>query len=135
MRVHQRRWPSYLMLVSSLFLFNGCHSEVEYSYSVSVRTSAAVNPTLAGFRTTLYADYVLDNASITITKHNWEVISGPGGYTLVDDGLEADITPLAVGNYTLRYRAWYYADHDACCSDVQYQESFLVLTVGMAPAG
>jgi hypothetical protein len=137
MRLSGGRRLSWLCVLASLLLMNGCHYEEDYSidYSISVNTSAAMNPTFAGFTTTLYASYVLDDVTLTITRHEWEVISGPGGYALVDQGLEADFTPLAVGNYTLRYRTWYYTKYDLCCSASEYRESFMVVSVGLAPAG
>jgi hypothetical protein len=126
-----------LGLMSTSFIMSGCHyySDNVDSYQVSVSTTAAPNPSFAGFTSTVSASYSNDNVVLNLTAHDWSVVSSSGAYVLVDHGYTADFTPMIAGDYTLRYRTWYYTNYDYCCYATGYRESYVVVTAFAPPPG
>ena len=118
-----------ISLLVALCTLSGCHYYSSYSYDVHVGTEVGPNPSYAGLTVSLNATYDLDNVSIHITDHEWVVTSADGAYTLVDNGLTGEFTPMVAGNYTIKYRTWYYTEYDYCCYATEYRESVVVLTV------
>ncbi len=117
-------------LVACIFILGGCSYYVSgYNYTITVNTSAAPTPTYTGMATTLSASYATDNVSLYLTAHDWSVVNAAGPYVLQDNGFTAQFTPGIAGQYTIRYRTWYYTNYDYCCYATGYRESYVVVTV------
>jgi hypothetical protein len=126
-----------LGLFPCLMALSGCYyyvSNVPY-YSVNVTTNAAPTPTYTGFQTTLSANYVTENVAVYIVAHEWSMVTAAGPYILEDNGFTGNLTVGVAGQYTLRYRTWYYTNYDYCCSATEYRESYVVITALVPPSG
>jgi hypothetical protein len=123
-------------LLACLLVLSSCHSyHSGYHFSVSVNTEAAPSPTFTGLETNLSASYSTDNVAVYLTDHNWTVLTAAGPYVLQDNGFTAKFTPSVAGDYTIRYRAWYYTNYDYCCYATSYRESIVVVTALVPPPG
>lgn len=133
------------MLACCLFLLTGCFyvagSYYDYDYSVSVTAEADPDATFTGLTVNLSSTYAIDNASIYITSQDWTVTSEPASatYVLDDDGRDATLLAMTPGTYVVRYRTWYYSNYDYdycyCTTATGYRESFVTITVTLAPSG
>jgi hypothetical protein len=122
------RWmPAFVVLLA--LLLSGCYCDC--SYSVSINTTADTGTVPVGDVVGLSVHFTSENTSVTIDSDDWQVVSGPGGYTLTDFGRSADLTPVVAGTYVVRYRVWYWTDW----GDYNYQESFVTVQAVAAFAG
>jgi len=126
-----------LGLFSCLFVLSGCHYYASAGpyYTVSVTANAAPSPTFTGFDTTLSATYATSNVAVYLVAHEWSMVTAAGPYILEDYGFTGKLTPGVAGEYTLRYRTWYYTNYDYCCYATEYRESYVVITAFAPPPG
>jgi hypothetical protein len=122
------RWPAIPAVLLALLL-SGCHDD--FSYSVSINTTADSGTVTTGEAVGLSVHFTTDNTDVDIDHDDWQVVSSPGAYTLADLGRSADLTPSAAGIYVVRYRVWYWTDW----GDYNYQESFVTVEAVSAFAG
>jgi hypothetical protein len=133
-----------LALVACCLLFlSGCYYESESDdvyFRVEVSAEADHPTAFVGMTVELSSYYVTDHASVYITTHDWTVVSHPAGatYILDDYGRDASLLPLSPGTYVVRYRTWYYTNHDYedcdCTTATGYREDFVTITVVPAPS-
>ena len=116
-------------LLIALLLLTGCHETWEWS--VTITTTADQSSTYIGNEVGLTAFIHAHNTDVWVDVEDWDVVTAPGAYTLGDHGRDAEFTGMAVGDYVLRYRVWYWAD------DGYYyrQDSFVTVSVLAAFAG
>ena len=85
----------------------GC---TDFSWSVTISTSASAPSAYTGTEVGLTAVINADNTGVWIDSEDWDVITAPGAFTLDAHGQTAEFTGLALGDYVLRYRVWYWVD-------------------------
>lgn len=134
------RW-SLAALIFGMLALSGCYYSSSISYSVSVTTVASPDITFEGIAVDLESVYAIDNAAVYITDQDWSITGAPLGATFVldDNGRDATFLATTPGDYTVRYRTWYYTDWDYydcyCTVYTSYRESFVTITVVPAPPG
>lgn len=121
------RWLPALALFA--LLLSGCHDD--FSYSVSITTTADSSTVPTGNAVGLSVYFTISNTSVAIDYDDWQIVSSPGAAVLSDFGRSADLTPYVAGTYVVRYRVWYWTDY----GDYNYQESFITVLAAAPFAG
>jgi len=135
------RWSPLALLIASLAALPGCHYyEADYSYSISVNAVADNNTVMTGMSVSLASDYDIDGTSVYITDQDWSVTAAPTAavFAFDDYGRDATLMPITAGTYVVRYRTWYYTSYDYdycyCTTATGYRESYVTITVLIAPS-
>jgi hypothetical protein len=115
-------------VIASLLLamtLTGCN---DWSWSVSINTSASVNPVYTSDQVGLFAVITTDHTSISVVSQSWTMASAPGTYTLTDQGSSAQAVFFSPGTYVVRYSVTYWAD-----DGYRYSQSSLLYMTVLAP--